>query len=184
MDAAADGASSDGSAGMLAPKPPAGAQLCGSGTFTATEAVVECQKGATFFSAADTSSLCSQVTMASGEWKAWCTDKTAYVWTRFNGVNVTSPCTEWYMKPMFQAGKAAGDTGNDMLHGFSGDPSTSIYAGAPMDAMVFITADREPGKQVTASLYLAATPGLSPSCKNVPLATTFMLGAPVSFTAN
>jgi hypothetical protein len=79
------------------PSPPAGATECGSGSITASSAVMVCMMPDEVLDStplpdggtAMTPRACDGVTVGSGSWQVWCTSKVAYVWARFDNVNNT-----------------------------------------------------------------------------------------------
>ncbi len=84
------GAGGGGEGGAaLGPNPPAGASLCGDGTFTAADAANTCALVSSGAPPNDYERHCNAVTMAGGEWQAWCSPAGVYLWARFESVVAT-----------------------------------------------------------------------------------------------
>ena len=171
----------------MGPNPPAGATVCGSGTFNGAQALAECKTGVQFFSLLPAvNDACGQALMGSGEWTAWCTADKAYIWTKFHDVEAsgTAACKYWTLRPLFRSsqpgGGSSGDTGNSAKSGYWGTPIVGVST-TKTDVAIWITVDRKTGEKVSASLYLAAGPDLF-LCGVAAPGRYIMLGAPVMFT--
>jgi hypothetical protein len=106
----ADGGSDSGVT-ATGSRPPAGSTLCGSGTFTPTDSLSECQGATPYFPAMyNVTKSCggSGFTFSSGLWEAWCTASTVYLFARFEnptGFNGPGPSAPF---GYFQSGNGSG----------------------------------------------------------------------------
>jgi hypothetical protein len=148
-------------AGPLAPNPPAGSTLCGSGTFGQSEAVAACQASA--LGGFGTTLDCGAVMMTTGTWQAWCTTTEVYMWAEFEGLSTsTATCPTYFLDPQYAYGETGGDTGNAGGNGYVGYPSGEITGLMPTSAAIWVTLPSAtiPG---TGSLYVGG--GIDPTCK-------------------
>jgi hypothetical protein len=161
-----DGAPPDAASGPLDPKPPAGASPCGAGAFTQADATTECQAGVLGLGSGFVQGRCGSLSLDAGEWKAWCTPTTAYVWMKFAGAALPTPidgCPAWTIHGMYRNGFASGDLGNSQQSGHT----TGDLAATPKDIVMWRTIVlASPSEKGTAALYLGAMP--NPQCKNLP----------------
>src|SRR5689334_7602663 len=121
--------------------------------------------------------------MAAGEWEAWCSQASIYVWARFHDVRLAGSvgCQLWTMTALYRAGSSGGSTGNSGGNGYSGQPSPSFYDTGSTEAAVWKTLS--PGDPPGATLYLGASPLVpsTPACQASQLGTHVMLGAAITW---
>lgn len=151
--------------------PPPGAVKCGHGTFTSGDSQMACMAPSFTLDHWGMQQqpfprACDAVTLDGGEYDVWCTKASAYVFVHFANLRATGTlkckgATMLLLGVVYESGNGGGDTGNNMMDGYTGVPDSQFDLQPPIEAYAWLTVDVA-GKGAT--IWLAPTSGLLQGC--------------------